>query len=123
MYCHRLNVQTEQNLRKLQATAQTRVLIYPIMPYTATSQHSKYSKILRTEIQLSFYIPLDTKSFWRRSLAWYRKAKPNTTKAHMHQPKECTTRHNKHKKPKVRFSHIYDIRPGTERAYSGFGSS
>jgi len=41
----------------------------------------------------------------------------------MHQPKECTTTHNKHKKTKVGFSHVYDVRPGMETAYSGFGSS
>jgi len=39
-------------------------------------------------------------------LDWYRKTKPNTTKAHIYQSKKCTTTQNKHKKTKARFSRL-----------------
>jgi len=39
-------------------------------------------------------------------LAWYGKTKPNTTKAHIHQSKECTTTQNKHRKTKAMFSRL-----------------
>jgi len=45
-------------------------------------------------------------------LAWYGKAKPNTTKAHIHQSKEMYYNTNKHKKLKPGLVASYDIRPG-----------
>jgi len=45
--------------------------------------------------------------------AWHEKeTKPNTTKAHIPQPKKCTTTQNKHTKLKPGLVAFYDIRPG-----------
>jgi len=54
-------------------------------------------------------------------LTWY--AKPNTTKAHIHKPKEMynNTKYTKKLKPGLVAS--YDILLDKERAYSGFGAS
>jgi len=55
--------------------------------------------------------------------AGYGKPKPNTTKAHIHQSKKCTTQ-NKHKKTKAGFSHLLRHPAWKQRgAYSGFGAS
>ena len=45
-------------------------------------------------------------------LAWNGKTKPNTTKAQIHQSKECTTTQNKHKKLKPGLVASHNIWPG-----------
>jgi len=40
------------------------------------------------------------------------KTKPNTTNAHIHHQKKCTTTQNKHKKLRPGLVSSYDIQPG-----------
>ena len=83
---------------------------------TSPTMWQRISWLSATLTQLWFLHPTWTqnRSFWRRSqanlLAWYRKTKPNTTKAHIHQSKEMyNTKQTQKLKPALAAS--YNISP------------
>jgi len=91
-------------------------------------QTSKNNDICNTDYWLGFHIPLITKQVisetFPKTISWLGMEKQNLTqqKQTFINQKKCTATQNK-QKLKPGLVTCYDIRPQTERAYSGFGAS